>query len=151
MSIIRKWRPPSLNSLVKYKKSKLRLKRCSDAGFYFRCSVWFVFYSYFFSFFLSSLFSFSIDIFLDRHSNSWDSRKGKSNPYFLQLPLAHEHSISLSRFLPLLLRDLHFICIFIDTIKLEILTLTFHSDIVRFELISNYHPFITKQTPFITK
>ena len=120
-------------------------------GFYFRCSVWFVFYSYFFSFFLYSLFSFSIDIFLDRHNNSWDSRKGKNNPYFLQLPLAHEHSISLSRFLPLLLRDLHFICIFIDTIKLEILTLTFHSDIVRFELISNYHPFITKQTSFITK
>ena len=110
------------------------------------CSIRIFLLSFFLLFFLFLLIFSLIDT-----NDSWDSRKGKGNPYFLQLPPTHEHSFSLSIFLPLLLRDLHFICIFNDAIKLEILTLIFHSDIVRFELISNYHSFSTKQTPFSTK
>ena len=46
------------------------------------------------------------------------------------------------------LRYLHFICIFMNAIKSELLTLTFQLDTVRCELISNYHhPSITKPTP----
>ena len=52
----------------------------------------------FFSFLLSSFFSFSVGIFLDRHWRFTDSREQRGNPYFscFLLPLAHKHSISLS-------------------------------------------------------
>ena len=90
-------------------------------------SVWFVFSPYFRSFFYFIFYQ--------------DSSEGTGNHYFSCFPLllSHEHSFSLSRFLPLffnrsiciphwqliklvLLGDLHFICIFIDAVKLQLLT-----------------------------
>ena len=74
---------------------------------------------------------------------------GNGEGIFIFLPPpANTHSFSSSRFQPLLhfflldlflvirlmalvlLRHLHFICIFIDAVKLELLTLTFQSNIV---------------------
>ena len=115
-------------------------------------SVWFVFYPYVFSFFLSCFCfcffcSFSIGFFSDRHCDSQDSREQWGNHYFscFPLPPAHEYSFSSSRVLPLLFNrsicnyqtdswwDLiyleHFICIFIDAIQEELLTFTFQNDI----------------------
>ena len=42
------------------------------------------------------------------------------------------------------LRDLHFICIVIDAIKAELLTLTFKSDIVRIWALIKLSPFYYK-------
>ena len=46
-----------------------------------------------------------------------------------------------------LLRDLHFVCVFIDALKLELMTyLTFKVTLSGFEVIATYHPAITKRT-----
>ena len=45
-----------------------------------------------------------------------------------------------------LLRDLHFMCIFIGAVKSELLTSHFKVTLWGFDLISNYHPSITKRT-----
>ena len=44
-----------------------------------------------------------------------------------------------------LLKDLHFICIFIDAIKSELLTLTIQSDIVRISTHIKLTPFYYKE------
>ena len=44
-----------------------------------------------------------------------------------------------------LLKELHFICIFIDAIKLELLTLTIQSDIVRIWTNIKLTPFYYKK------
>ena len=46
-----------------------------------------------------------------------------------------------------LLRDLHFVWVFIDVIKLELMTyLTFKVTLSGFKLIATYQPAITKRT-----
>ena len=49
-----------------------------------------------------------------------------------------------------LLRDLHFICIFINAVKSEFLTLTFQSDIARIWTLIKLSPFYYK-TNALTK
>ena len=120
-----------------------------------------MFYPYFFFLSVFFVFFFYRYFLTDDTNESQDYREGRRSPYFscFPLPPAQEYSFSSSRPLPLLfkrsicnyqtdtrlilLRDLHFICIFIDAIKSELLTLTFQSDIE----LSNYHPSITKRTP----
>ena len=104
------------------------------------------FLSVFFCFFLLRYLFLSV-FFLTDTSDSRDYREARGSPYFscFPLPAAHEHSFSSSRFLPLLINrsicnyntdswwDLFSweICIFIDAIKSELLTLTFPGDIAR--------------------
>ena len=79
-------------------------------------SIWFVFYPHFF---LSSLFFLFLSVFF------WQT--------LTILPLLFNWSICnwLIADETCVLRDLHFICIFADAIKSELLTFTFQSNIVR--------------------
>ena len=113
-------------------------------------------------FFLSFFFFFFLflSVFSLQDSNDLrDSREGRGNHYFSYFPIPSSYSFSLSRFLPLsfnrsicnyqtdswwdlfCLDILYFICIFIDAIKLELLTFIFHSDIVRIRAQIKVSPF----------
>ena len=119
-----------------------------------------------FFFFLSSLSSFSIGIFLD---NSWrfaglQARERKSFFFYFPHSTTHKHSLSSSGFLPLLFNrsvcnyqtdswwDLFsFVCILFpfSLMQLSRSYWLWHFKVTlwEFELISNYHLSITKQTP----
>ena len=113
---------------------------------------------FFLSFFF--FFSFSTGIFLDRHlTDSKDSREWNHYvPCFPHSP-AHEYSFSSSRFLPLLfnrsicsyqadswwyLFSLN-ICILLQSSR-SYWPSGFKVTLWRFELISNYHLFLSKRT-----
>ena len=117
-------------------------------------------------FFFLSVFFLFLSVFSVTDTNDWrNSREGRGNPYFSCLPLAttEQNSSSLSRFLPLLFN--RSICNYQtdswwDLFSLEVCILFafslmqlgwsfwhFKVTLWGFELISNYHPSITKRTP----